>query len=45
MHDQAEIEVPIDIRDFITTSTYSGNLGDKTYLLNHDPFIRAVMQH
>lgn len=45
MHDQAEIEVPFDIRDFITTSTYSGNLGDKTYLLQYDPFIRAVMQH
>lgn len=45
MHDEAEIEVPYDIRDFTATSTYIGNLGDKTYLLQYDPFIRAVMKH
>jgi hypothetical protein len=45
MHDEAEIEVPYDIRDFINTSTYNGNLGDKDYLLHYDPFIRVVMQH
>lgn len=45
MHDEAEIEVPYDVRDIITTSTYNGELGDKAYLLRYDPFIRIVMQH
>lgn len=45
MHDNPEIEVPYDIRDFKATATYKGNLSDKTYLLRYDPFIRVVMQH
>jgi len=45
MHDDFEIEVPYDIRDFEGTATYIGNLSDKAYLLRYDPFIRMVMQH
>jgi hypothetical protein len=45
MHDDLEIEVPYDIRDFEATATYTGNLSDKAYLLRYDPFIRVVMQH
>ncbi|RPD42600.1 S41 family peptidase [Chitinophaga barathri] len=44
MHDNLEIEVPYDIRDFISTSQYSGALNDKAYLLQYDPFIRTVMR-
>lgn len=45
MHDNVEIEVPYDIRDFEATATYTGNLNDKAYLLRFDPFIRVAMQH
>ncbi|SIO54022.1 Peptidase family S41 [Chitinophaga niabensis] len=45
MHDDPEIEVPYDIRDFEATATYTGDLNDKAYLLRYDPFIRIAMQH
>lgn len=45
MFDETEIEVPFDLKEWQVRNNYLGDKHSKDFLLSHDSFIRAVLNH
>lgn len=44
MHDKYEYEIPHTIKEWQDKNNYKGNIWDKDFLINYDPFIKQALE-